>query len=190
MGLLDRPTAGRVLIAGRPTTDLDDRMLTALRGRTLGFVFQFHHLLSAFTALENVLMPAYADRGLVDAGLRERGLELLRAVGLEQRTNSLARDLSGGEAQRVAVARALVNDPALVLADEPSGNLDTKSADGIFSLMRRFNRERGTSFLIITHDPRLAARCDRIVSMVDGRIVSDVRRGPNAPTGLFALADD
>ncbi len=177
MGLLDRPSSGAVLIGGRDTTQLDDRALTELRGRTLGFVFQFHHLMPAFSALENVLMPAYADRGRVDSKLDARGLQLLASVGLTERAHHSARDLSGGEAQRVALARALANEPALVLADEPTGNLDTHSAEAVFGLLRRFCKERGTTFLLVTHDSRLAARCDRIVTLVDGRVVSDARRG-------------
>ncbi len=185
MGLLDRPTTGRVAIRGQDTTTLDDRALTRFRGRTLGFVFQFHHLLPAFSALENVMIPAWADRGRPDDALRARALELLDQVGLSSRVNNRSRDLSGGEAQRVAIARALGNDPPLILADEPTGNLDTQTADEVFALLRRFNREQGKTFLIITHDPRLAARSDRIVRLVDGRIVSDLRRGDAVPEGTF-----
>jgi lipoprotein-releasing system ATP-binding protein len=185
IGLLDRPTTGEVLINGQPTTDLDDDAMTRLRGRTLGFVFQFHHLMPAFSALENVLIPAWGERGKADAELRARADKLLREVGLGERINNRAGDLSGGEAQRVAIARALSQNPPLVLADEPTGNLDTQTADGLFTLLRRFNRERQTTFLIVTHDPRLAGRCDRIINLVDGRIVSDYRRGGEVPAGTF-----
>jgi lipoprotein-releasing system ATP-binding protein len=185
LGLLDRPTSGTVTLAGKRTDGLGDVELTRYRGRTLGFVFQFHHLLPAFTALENVLIPGWAERGYADAAMRKRATELLQRVGLGHRVNNRASDLSGGEAQRVAVARALANGPPLVLADEPTGNLDTQSADGIFTLLRDFNREQGTTFVVVTHDPRLAARCDRIVRLVDGRIVSDVRRGDAVPEGTF-----
>ncbi|MFO0754931.1 MAG: ABC transporter ATP-binding protein [Byssovorax sp.] len=186
MGLLDRPTEGRVVIAGKEASRLDDVELTRLRGRALGFVFQFHHLLPAFTALENVMMPAWADRGLPDRALRARATELLTEVGLGKKLDAKSRDLSGGEAQRVAIARALGNDPPLVLADEPTGNLDTQTADEVFALLRRFNRQQNKTFLVITHDVRLAARCDRILRLVDGRIVSDLRRGDPAPEGTFA----
>ncbi len=178
IGLLDRPTSGRVVLAGTDTTGLDERALTALRARTLGFVFQFHYLLPAFTALENVMLPAWGDVGLPSRAMREQAQELLRAVGLGDRMGYRTTDLSGGQQQRVAIARALSRRPALVLADEPTGNLDTASADEVFGLMRRFNRESGTTFLVVTHDPRIADRCDRIVEIVDGRVRSD-RRGPS-----------
>ena len=147
--------------------------LTALRATHLGFVFQFHHLLPAFTATENVLMPGLIARGPVTPERRDHARELLREVGLGDRLDYLPRKLSGGQQQRVAIARALSLAPPLVLADEPTGNLDTHSADDIFVLMRRFNERSGTAFLIVTHDPRLAQRCDRIVELVDGRIAGD-----------------
>ena len=175
MGLLDRPTSGEVRIAGQLMTQLDDDALTRARSRTLGFVFQFHHLLPAFTALENVMIPAWGDIGHADARLRATAEALLSEVGLGERIANHASDLSGGEAQRVAIARALCQNPPLILADEPTGNLDTKSADSVFALLRRFNRERGTTFLIVTHDDRLAGRCDRIIRLVDGCVVSDAR---------------
>jgi len=173
VGLLDRPTSGRVVVAGRDTAGLDEAALTTLRARALGFVFQFHHLLPAFTALENVMLPAWGDRGLPTPAMRAESEALLRAVGLGDRLHYRATDLSGGQQQRVAIARALVRKPPLVLADEPTGNLDTAASDEVFALMRRFNRELGTTFLVVTHDPRIAASCDRIVEMVDGRIRSD-----------------
>jgi lipoprotein-releasing system ATP-binding protein len=186
MGLLDRPTSGEVLLSGQPMTHLDDDALTRSRSRTLGFVFQFHHLLPAFTALENVMIPAWGDRGTADAGLRASAQKLLHEVGLRERINNRASDLSGGEAQRVAIARALCQNPPLILADEPTGNLDTQTADGIFALLRRVNRERSTTFLIVTHDERLAGRCDRIIRLVDGRIVQDLRRGDESGAGSGA----
>jgi lipoprotein-releasing system ATP-binding protein len=177
MGLLDRPTTGRLLVRGRDTTTLDDTERTRLRARFLGFIFQFHHLLPAFTALENVYLPLLAERGRPDPEMRERAAALLRDVGLEDRMNYRATNLSGGQQQRVAIARALVMDPPLLLADEPTGNLDTQSGHQVFRLLRRFNENRGTAVLIVTHDDRLAARCDRIVHLVDGRIDSDTRNG-------------
>jgi lipoprotein-releasing system ATP-binding protein len=175
IGLLDRPTAGRVAVAGQATTGLDERGLTALRARALGFIFQFHHLLPAFTALENVMLPAWGDRGMPTAEMRTDSEALLREVGLGDRLHYRANNLSGGQQQRVAIARALVRKPPLVLADEPTGNLDTASSDEVFALMRRFNRDLHTTFLVVTHDPRIANGCDRIVEMVDGKIVGDRR---------------
>jgi lipoprotein-releasing system ATP-binding protein len=177
IGLLDRPTAGRVVLTGIDTSGLDERALTALRARTLGFVFQFHHLLPAFTAVENVMLPAWADQGLPTREMRTAAEAMLTAVGLADRLQYRTNDLSGGQQQRVAIARALVRRPALVLADEPTGNLDTESSDEVFELMRRFNRELGTTFLVVTHDPRIAGRCDRIIEIVDGRVTSDRAHG-------------
>jgi lipoprotein-releasing system ATP-binding protein len=173
IGLLDRPTAGRLLINGEDTTRLDDRALTRLRGRSIGFVFQYHHLLPAFTAVENVLMPMLLDRGRPDDGMRRRAEELLEVMGLTPWREHLASDMSGGQQQRVAVARALAMNPSLVLADEPTGNLDTKSAQGVFDLMREVNRTSGTTVLLVTHNHELARQCGRIVELVDGRIVAD-----------------
>ena len=173
IGLLDRPTEGRVFVAGCDTSGLDERALTTLRARSLGFVFQFHHLLPAFTAVENVMLPEWGDAGAPTRAMRTRAEEMLAAVNLTDRAQYKARDLSGGQQQRVAIARAMVRRPPLVLADEPTGNLDTASADDVFELMRRFNREYGTSFLVVTHDPRIAARCERVIEIVDGRVTSD-----------------
>jgi lipoprotein-releasing system ATP-binding protein len=173
IGLLDRPTGGVVALDGTDTGGLDDRALTRYRGRTVGFVFQFHHLLPEFSALENVMLPMMADRGRLEPSMVECATHLLREVGLEAHLARRPSQLSGGQQQRVAVARALAMAPRLVLADEPTGNLDTHSADEIFALLRTFNRRAGVTFLVVTHDPRLAERCDRIVELVDGRIVSD-----------------
>jgi lipoprotein-releasing system ATP-binding protein len=170
IGLLDKPSAGELWITGQATTALNDRQLTLLRARAIGFVFQFHHLLAEFTALENVMLPLLAAKSRADDTMAERAAILLEQVGLAAFAGQMANDLSGGQQQRVAIARALVMQPALVLADEPTGNLDTKSADSIFELMRNVNQNSGTSFIIVTHDPRLAQRCDRIIELVDGRI--------------------
>jgi lipoprotein-releasing system ATP-binding protein len=178
IGLLDRPTSGRVRIGAKDATSLADDALTLLRGRSLGFVFQFHHLLPAFTSLENVMLPAWAARGFPNEAMRNRARSLLGAVGLASKMDTRVTDLSGGQQQRVAIARALAHDPALVLADEPTGNLDTASSDEAFALMRHFNRERGTTFLIVTHDPRIAGRSDRVIEILDGRIVKDERQTP------------
>jgi lipoprotein-releasing system ATP-binding protein len=177
IGLLDRPTSGRVLVDGRDTTGLDELALTRLRARTLGFVFQFHHLLPAFTALENVLLPAWGDEGAPSPEVRTSAQRLLEAVGLAHRMHFRANELSGGEQQRVAVARALSRQPKLLLADEPTGNLDTKSSNEVFALLRRFNRELGTTCLIVTHDNRIAESCDRIIEIADGRVRAQAPRG-------------
>lgn len=173
LGLLERPSSGQYLLDGRAVQDLDDKALTQARQATLGFVFQFHHLLPAFTALENVCLPGLARDGHVSPALRERGQALLAAVGLASAMDRPSKQLSGGMQQRVAIARALVLEPALVLADEPTGNLDTASSDEVFVLLRRMHAEVGTAFLVVTHDPRLAARCDRVIELVDGLIASD-----------------
>ena len=173
IGLLDRPTAGRVMVAGTDTSTLDERALTTLRARYLGFVFQFHHLLPAFTATENVMLPEWADAGRPTGEMRRRAQAMLDAVGLSDRAQGKTRDLSGGQQQRVAIARAMVRRPPLVLADEPTGNLDSASADEVFELMRRFNEDYRTTFLVVTHDARIAARCQRVIEIVDGRITSD-----------------
>lgn len=173
LGLLERPSSGQYLLDGRAVQDLDDDALTQARQATLGFVFQFHHLLPAFTALENVCLPGLARDGTVSPALRERARALLAAVGLAKAMDRPSKQLSGGMQQRVAIARALVLEPALVLADEPTGNLDTASSDEVFALLRRMHGEVGTAFLVVTHDPRLAARCDRVIELVDGAIASD-----------------
>ena len=170
VGLLERPTSGRILIQGREIGALGEAALTELRGRTLGFVFQFHHLLPEFSALENVMMPTLIEEGRPTHAMRDRARWLLGKVGLGDAVDKRPSALSGGMQQRVAIARALAMNPPLVLADEPTGNLDSRTADDIFALMREFNREEGAAFLIVTHDPRLAARCDRRVELMDGRI--------------------
>jgi lipoprotein-releasing system ATP-binding protein len=172
VGLLDRPSSGRLVIAGRDTQDLDDQALTRMRGREIGFVFQYHHLLSAFTACENVMMPMLGAAGFPGAGMRRRAEDLLERVGLGPWRDRLPGHLSGGQQQRVAVARALAMDPPLLLADEPTGNLDTVAATLVFDLLREVNRERGMAVLFVTHNAELAQRCDRIVRVVDGRIAA------------------
>ena len=172
IGLLDRPTAGALSICGEDTTTFDDRALTRLRGHSIGFVFQYHHLISAFTALENVMMPLLADAGFPNATITARAAELLESVGLTPWKDQPAARLSGGQQQRVAVARALAMNPVLLLADEPTGNLDTKSADAVFDLLRRVNQTQGTSVLFVTHNPALASRCDKIITVVDGQVVN------------------
>jgi lipoprotein-releasing system ATP-binding protein len=173
LGLLERLTSGSYRLQGEAVQGLDDDALTKRRRELLGFVFQFHHLLPAFSALENVTLPVLAAQGRVSDAVRQRARGLLEAVGLASAMDKRPSQLSGGMQQRVAIARALVMQPALVLADEPTGNLDTASSDEVFALLRRIHAERGTAFLVVTHDPRLAARCDRTIEMVDGRIARD-----------------
>ncbi len=173
LGLLEPLSDGAYALQGQAVQGLQDQALTLLRRRALGFVFQFHHLLPAFTALENVTLPALMAEGRVSAAAREQARALLDAVGLAGAMDKRPAELSGGMQQRVAIARALVHDPPLVLADEPTGNLDTASSDAAFALMRKIHEQRGTAFIVVTHDPRLAQRCDRIVELVDGRIASD-----------------
>jgi len=171
LGALDRPTEGSVLINGTPVFDFDDKQLAAFRNRTVGFVFQFHHLLPEFNALENVMMPALiAGRKTRDVSLR--AMQLLTEVDLGQRAMHRPGELSGGEQQRVAVARALMNEPELVLADEPSGNLDRLSSESLHELLWNLSRRHGQTFIIVTHNLDLAGRADRVVELFDGAIKS------------------
>ncbi len=179
IGLLDQPTGGELFLLGEATRSMDDTRRTALRGSAIGFVFQFHHLIQAFTALENVLMPLMVATGKPSQEQIERGRALLAEVGLAGFEQRKPDQLSGGQQQRVAVARALVSRPALLLADEPTGNLDSVSAAEVFALFRKFNREFGCAVLLVTHDARLSAQCDRTVTLVDGRIDRDT--GADSP---------
>jgi lipoprotein-releasing system ATP-binding protein len=173
IGTLDLPTEGRILYGGRDVTQLGSSDLAEFRNRSIGFVFQFHHLLPEFTALENVMMP-----GLIQGRrrLEDRARQLLDEVGLSERLTHRPGELSGGEQQRVALARALVMEPKLVLADEPTGNLDSQTSDSVQSLIFDLNQRHGITFLIVTHSRDFAAMMPRQVSMKDGRIDSDERR--------------
>lgn len=173
IGLLERMTSGSYHIQGLETTGMDDAALTLLRRQMLGFVFQFHHLLPAFTALENVTLPALMREGSVTPAQKERARAVLAAVGLENAMHKRPSELSGGMQQRVAIARALVLNPPLVLADEPTGNLDTASSNEVFTVLRQLHADLNLSFVIVTHDQNLAARCDRIIEIVDGQIKRD-----------------
>lgn len=170
VGLLDRPTQGQLRITGMETTKLDDEALTQLRGHSIGFVFQYHHLIGAFSALENVMLPMVGMQGYPTAAIEARALALIDSVGLTPWRDMPATRLSGGQQQRVAVARALIMQPALLLADEPTGNLDTQSADAVFDLFRQVNRDHGTAVLLVTHNPELAQRCDRTIQVIDGLV--------------------
>lgn len=172
IGLLERATSGRVVIDGADVSLLDDAGLTEMRGRTLGFVFQFHHLVSALTIAENLMLPLAVGKGMVRSRMRDQALQALEDVGLQAHADKFPNQLSGGQQQRVAIARALMHRPPLVLADEPTGNLDSKTALDILELLRRYNREHGIAFLLVTHDPRIASSCDRTVEIADGKLTS------------------
>ena len=171
IGLLEQASSGQLRINGQDTAQLNDAAITALRGRSIGFIFQFHHLLPGFSALENVMMPAIIDSGWPSAQAQDKAMQLLTQVGLKDAAHKRPAQLSGGMQQRVAIARALSLSPRLILADEPTGNLDTHSADEVFELLQSINRERQSACLIVTHDARLAARCQRQVRMVDGQLL-------------------
>jgi lipoprotein-releasing system ATP-binding protein len=170
MGLLDRPTEGDIDICGVATRRLPDAGLTALRGQRIGFVFQYHCLMSAFSALENVMMPMLGAAHFPNPEMARRALELLHRVGLGAFASQAVSNLSGGQQQRVALARGLAMNPALLLADEPTGNLDSHSASEVFELLREVNRERGTAVVFVTHNAALAARCDKTVQVIDGHL--------------------
>ena len=177
LGLLDRPTEGRVLLEGRDTASLSAAELANLRLARLGFVFQFHFLLPEFSTLDNVLIPIRRLGRLKDAAARAQAMKLLEALGMAEAAAKLPEQLSGGMRQRAAIARALANDPAIILADEPTGNLDTRNAAAVFDIFARLAVEEGRAILVVTHDAELAKRANRRIHLVDGRIVSDTRAG-------------
>lgn len=170
IGLLDTPSSGTLLIDGNDVTKMSDKERSEMRNRMLGFVFQYHHLLPDFTALENVIMPLLiAGKNKKEA--EETAKKILKEVGLEDRMDHRPGELSGGQNQRVAVARALSVSPAIVLGDEPTGNLDTKTGDLIYELLRRLNKEYNQTFIVVTHNEELASKADRIIRLVDGKII-------------------
>jgi len=170
LGTLDRPTSGEVLYDDVPVSSMPERELTRFRNSKIGFIFQFHHLLPEFTAAENVMMPALIAGPPASQEARDKAMALLGELGLANRADHRPGELSGGEQQRVAVARALILNPLAVLADEPTGNLDTRTGEELFDLLVNINSERNTTFVIATHNESLARRCHRVLHMVDGRI--------------------
>jgi lipoprotein-releasing system ATP-binding protein len=174
MGTLDKPTDGEVFIDGKRTDTMKKNQLAELRNQTIGFIFQFHYLLPEFTALENVLMPSRIKSSITSKEDVEKAHELLGLVGLSKVKTNLATNMSGGQQQRTAIARALMNNPKIILADEPTGNLDSESTENIYNLMRDINKKLNTTFVVITHDRRIAEKADRIVEIKDGRISMDI----------------
>lgn len=173
LGALDRPTEGKLYFKEREFSVMSESELARFRNRSIGFIFQFHHLLPEFSALENVLIPSWIESGLVNQTKEKRAIELLETVGLKDKVRSPSGNLSGGQQQRVSIARALINEPDLVLADEPTGNLDSESTEQVYGLLRSINRDMGMAFLIVTHDRHIAEKTDRIIEMKDGRIIED-----------------
>ncbi|AEB75382.1 lipoprotein ABC transporter ATP-binding protein [Clostridium botulinum] len=170
IGTLDKPSSGEVYIDGKRVDEINGKKLAKIRNETIGFVFQFHYLLPEFNVVENVLMPSSIKSFFIGKQKRQRAEKLLNMVGLLELKKKKVYDLSGGQQQRVAIARALMNNPKIILADEPTGNLDSKSAQEIYDLFRKINREYNTTFIIITHDNRIAEKTDRIIKIQDGKI--------------------
>ena len=185
LGALDQPTRGNVVIDGLDLSSVDDDQVASFRNRTIGFIFQFHYLLTDFTALENVLIPTWIQSGVADLRQEKRAKELLEIVGLKDRMFNPANNLSGGQQQRVAIARALINDPKLVLADEPTGNLDSDSTEQVYELLRNINKESGTAFTIVTHDRHIAEKSDRVIEMKDGKVIDDYRTSEKSASELW-----
>ncbi|MCS3754177.1 ABC transporter ATP-binding protein [Salinibacter ruber] len=171
--LLDTPTAGRLFLDDRETSTLDEDERAQLRREYIGFIFQFHHLLPDFNVLENVLMPCRIRGKEYEEAAHDRAVEMLEMVGLGEKIQTPVNELSGGQQQRVATVRAFANDPTVVMADEPTGSLDSETSRSVMDLMRDINRETGTAFLMVTHDPELTDYADRIIELQDGRIVAD-----------------
>jgi len=176
IGTLDKATSGDVLIGGTNVKNMSTNQMADLRNKTIGFVFQFHYLLPEFTALENVLMPYRIQNGKVTKEIIAKAEDTLRLVGLEKVKNNMANKMSGGQQQRTAIARALINNPKIILADEPTGNLDSDSTENIYDLLRSINEEFRTTFIVITHDRRIAEKANRIIEIKDGRINLDLRK--------------
>ncbi len=176
IGTLDKPTCGEVYICGKRTDTLSKEELAVLRNQTIGFIFQFHHLLPEFTVKENVLMPHKIMNYKVPNEVNDYADELLNFVGLSKVVNNKATNLSGGQQQRAAIARALINKPRIILADEPTGNLDSETTDNVYSILRDINKKFNTTFIIITHNEKIAEKTDRIIEVADGKIKQDHKK--------------
>lgn len=176
IGTLDKPTCGEVYICGKRTDTLSKEELAVLRNQTIGFIFQFHHLLPEFTVKENVLMPHKIMNYKVPNEVNDYADELLNFVGLSKVVNNKATNLSGGQQQRAAIARALINKPRIILADEPTGNLDSETTDNVYSILRDINKKYNTTFIIITHNEKIAEKTDRIIEVADGKIKQDHKK--------------
>jgi lipoprotein-releasing system ATP-binding protein len=174
MGGLDKPTFGRIWLDGEDITDKDEAEMTSIRNRKIGFIYQFHFLLPEFNAVENVSMPMMIGRKYSKKEIRERAMKLLDIVGLQDKYSNKPSQLSGGQQQRVAIARALANEPKVLLGDEPTGNLDSKSANNVYQLFDRLNKEMNQTVIVVTHDEEFANRSGRRIHLVDGMIESDV----------------
>lgn len=173
IGTLDKPTSGEVYINEQRTDSMNKNALAALRNRTIGFIFQFHYLLPEFTAIENVLIPYMMNNPKPPKEIIERAQELMNMVGIYKAKDNLASNMSGGQQQRTAIARALINNPKIILADEPTGNLDSESTENIYTILKDINQKFKTTFIIITHDLRIAEKTDRMIEIKDGRINMD-----------------
>jgi lipoprotein-releasing system ATP-binding protein len=181
MGGLDKPTFGKVWLDGEDITETGEAEMTVIRNEKIGFIYQFHFLLPEFNALDNVSLPMLIRRKYSRKEIRERAMKLLDMVGLEDKHTNKPNQLSGGQQQRVAIARALANEPKVLLGDEPTGNLDTKSADNVYQLFDRLNREMGQTVIVVTHDEDFANRAGRRIHLVDGKIESDSRMNHVVP---------
>lgn len=174
IGTLDQPTSGKVLINGKDTSSMSKDELAILRNKTIGFIFQFHHLLPEFTVLENILMPYRIKHNKVTDEALDRANYLIDMVGLSKVKNNKSTEISGGQQQRAAIARSLINEPKLILGDEPTGNLDSETAQSVFNLMKEINKELKTTFILITHDKKVAEQADRILEIKDGKVIMDI----------------
>lgn len=176
MGTLDKPTDGEVIVNGRDISSLNKDKLAELRNETVGFIFQFHYLLPEFSVLENVLMPYRIKHGRVNKETMDRAKYLIDMVGISKVKNNLSTDISGGQQQRAAIARALINNPDIILGDEPTGNLDSETTETVYELLRKINEEFKSTFIIITHDKKVAEKGDRIIELTDGKVSTDISK--------------
>lgn len=175
IGTLDKATSGQILIDGKDVSGFNKNQMAVLRNETIGFIFQFHYLLPEFTVLENVLMPYRIKHGKVTKEAMDRANELIEIVGLSKVRNNKSTDISGGQQQRAAIARSLINNPRIILGDEPTGNLDSQTTQTVFELLKEINREFKSTFILITHDQRVAQQADRIIEIKDGRVNMDIQ---------------